>query len=95
MTKSVKKSDNADNDISLKEAALKNDKSFEEAMLDLEQIVSKLEKGDVSLEEAITNFGQGIELSRYCASKLDDAEKKISILLQNEEGNLIEKDFDI
>lgn len=72
-----------------------NNKSFEEAMLELEQIVSKLEKGDVSLEESITNFQLGIELSRYCAAKLDDAEKKISILLQDEEGNLIEKDFDI
>lgn len=81
MTKSVKKAENK--------------KSFEEAMLDLEEIVSKLEKGDVSLEEAITNFGQGIELSRYCAKKLDEAEKRISILLQDEEGNLIEKDFDI
>jgi len=70
-------------------------KSFEEAMLELEQIVSNLEKGDVSLEESITNFQQGIELSRYCAAKLDEAEKKISILLQDEDGNLIEKDFDI
>ena len=74
---------------------VKDNKSFEEAMLELEQIVSKLEKGDVSLEDSITNFQQGIELSRYCAAKLDDAEKKISILLQDEEGNLIEKDFDI
>jgi len=81
MTKSVKQAE--------------NDKSFEDAMLELEEIVSKLEKGDVSLEESIMNFQQGIELSRYCASKLDEAEKKISILLQNEEGNLIEKDFDI
>jgi len=71
------------------------EKSFEEAMCDLEQIVSKLEKGDVSLEESISNFQQGIELSRYCAAKLDEAEKKISILLQDEEGNLVEKDFDI
>jgi len=81
MTKSVKKA--------------QGDKSFEGAMLELEQIVSKLEKGDIALEESITNFGQGIELSRYCASKLDEAEKKISILLADEEGNLIEKDFDI
>ncbi len=71
------------------------DKSFEEAMLELENIVAMLEKGDTSLEESITNFQQGIELSRYCAAKLDDAEKKISILLQDEEGKLIEKDFDI
>ncbi len=74
---------------------VEGDKSFEEAMLELEQIVSKLEKSDVSLEESITNFQQGIELSRYCAAKLDEAEKKISILLEDEEGNLIERDFDI
>ena len=71
------------------------DRSFEDAMLELENIVLKLEKGDTSLEESIANFQQGIELSRYCAAKLDEAEKKISILLQDEEGNLIEKDFDI
>ncbi len=77
------------------EKKIESDKSFEVAMLELEDIVSKLEKGDVSLEESIANFQQGIELSRYCAAKLDEAEKKISILLQDEEGNLIEKDFDI
>lgn len=70
-------------------------KSFEESLSELEQIVQKLERGDISLEESIANFQQGIELSRYCASKLDEAEKKISILLQDEEGNLIEKDFEI
>ncbi len=74
---------------------IQEDKSFEEAISQLEQIVSKLEKGDISLEESITNFQQGIELSRYCAAKLDEAEKKISILLQDEEGNLIEKDFEL
>ncbi|EMS71929.1 exodeoxyribonuclease VII small subunit [Ruminiclostridium cellobioparum] len=74
---------------------IREDKSFEEAISQLEQIVSRLEKGDISLEESITNFQQGIELSRYCAAKLDEAEKKISILLQDEEGNLIEKDFEL
>ncbi|PYG86822.1 exodeoxyribonuclease VII small subunit [Ruminiclostridium sufflavum DSM 19573] len=71
------------------------ERSFEAAMLELEDIVSKLEKGDTSLEEAIATFQQGIELSRYCAAKLDEAEKKISILLQDKDGNLIEKEFDI
>lgn len=72
-----------------------SDRSFEEAICQLEQIVSKLEKGDISLEESIGSFQEGIELSRYCAAKLDEAEKKISILLQDEEGNLVEKDFDL
>ncbi len=77
------------------ELKIDEEKSFEEAICQLEQIVSKLEKGDISLEESITNFQQGIELSRYCAAKLDEAEKKISVLLQDEEGNLIEKDFEL
>ncbi len=77
------------------ELKIDEEKSFEEAICQLEQIVSKLEKGDISLEESITNFQQGIELSRYCAAKLDEAEKKISVLLQDEEGNLIEKDFEV
>lgn len=75
--------------------SISTEKSFEEAINELEQIVSRLEKGDISLEESITNFQQGIELSRYCSSKLDEAEKKISILLQDENGKLVEKDFEI
>ncbi len=74
---------------------VKIEKSFEEAIAELEQIVLKLEKGDTTLEESITNFQQGIELSRYCTAKLDDAEKQITMLIQNEEGNLEEKDFNI
>lgn len=75
--------------------SIKIEKSFEEAMTELEVIVTKLEKGEATLEESISNFQQGIELSKYCAAKLDDAEKKISVLIQDEEGNLVEKDFDI
>lgn len=78
-----------------KDLNIQDNKSFEEAISQLEQIVSMLEKGDISLEESIANFQQGIELSRYCAAKLDEAEKKISIILQDEEGNLIEKDFEL
>jgi exodeoxyribonuclease VII small subunit len=74
---------------------VKIEKSFEEAMAELEQIVARLEKGEATLEEAISSFQQGIELSRYCAAKLDDAEKKISVLIQDEEGNLVEKDFNV
>ncbi len=76
-------------------AKTEGSKSFEEAITELEQIVSRLEKGDISLEESIENFQQGIQLSRYCASKLDEAEKKISILLQDEAGNIVEKDFEL
>ncbi|EGD48576.1 exodeoxyribonuclease VII, small subunit [Ruminiclostridium papyrosolvens DSM 2782] len=75
--------------------SVKIEKSFEEAIAELEQIVVKLEKGEATLEESINSFQQGIELSRYCAAKLDEAEKKITMLIQNEEGNLEEKDFNL
>ncbi len=81
--------------LNITEQKCSDEKSFEEAICQLEQIVSKLEKGDISLEESISNFQEGIELSRYCAAKLDEAEKMISILLQDEEGNLVEKDFEL
>lgn len=83
------------NEINITEQKCSDEMSFEEAMCQLEQIVLKLEKGDISLEESISSFQQGIELSRYCAAKLDEAEKRISILLQDEEGNLVEKDFEL
>lgn len=72
----------------------KNDMSFEAALFELEQIVAQLEKGELSLEDSITSFQKGIELSKYCSGKIDEAEKKITILLQDEDGNLIEKDFE-
>ncbi|EPR13471.1 exodeoxyribonuclease VII small subunit [Ruminiclostridium papyrosolvens] len=75
--------------------SVKIEKSFEEAIAELEQIVVKLEKGEATLEESITSFQQGIELSRYCAAKLDEAEKKITMLIQDEEGNLEEQDFNM
>ncbi|ACL76251.1 exodeoxyribonuclease VII small subunit [Ruminiclostridium cellulolyticum] len=74
---------------------VKIEKSFEEAIAELEQIVLKLEKGEATLEESITSFQQGIELSRYCAARLDEAEKQITMLIKDEEDNFEEKDFNI
>ena len=70
-----------------------DNKTFEEAIIELEQIVNNLERGELTLEESITGFQKGIELSKLCSSKLDEAEKKISILLQDENGELVEQDF--
>ena len=54
---------------------------FEEAMLKLEEVVQKLETGDVPLEDAITLYKKGMELSAYCHGKLQDAEKQLFRLL--------------
>ncbi|HHW48580.1 MAG TPA: exodeoxyribonuclease VII small subunit [Clostridiaceae bacterium] len=66
-------------------------KKFEEAISELEAIVDKLENGELSLDESIEYFQKGIELSKYCSKKLDEVEKKISILTENEQGKLEEE----
>lgn len=62
------------------------EKTFDEAMKELETIVTKLEQGDVPLEEALDQFQEGIKLSRYCKSIVEDAEKKVTKMV-NENGN--------
>ncbi len=72
---------------------MSEEKSFEENLNELEQIASKLESGDLGLDEAIKEFENGIKLSKECSKKLDEAEKKINILVQNENGDLTEENF--
>lgn len=67
--------------------------TFEKAMKQLEQIVQELESGDLPLEKAIKKFEDGVRLSKFCSEKLDETEKKITILLENKEGNIVEKPF--
>ncbi|NVM24934.1 MAG: exodeoxyribonuclease VII small subunit [Desulfobacterales bacterium] len=62
------------------------EKRFEDAMKELEDIVKRLESGDLSLEESLKIFEEGVALSRYCFSKLEDAEKRVSILVKDEGG---------
>jgi exodeoxyribonuclease VII small subunit len=59
----------------------------------LERIVQELEDGDLPLEKAIKKFEEGIKLTKLCSEKLDETEKKISILLKNSEGQMTEKPF--
>lgn len=61
-------------------------KSFEEALAKLEQITKELEEGDLSLEEALKSFDEGVKLAAQCNSKLNDAQKKIEILLKKNDG---------
>lgn len=62
------------------------EKKFEEALLKLEEIVKKLEGGDLTLEESLKAFEEGIRLSGICARKLDEAERRVEILLKGEQG---------
>ena len=68
-------------------------KTFEQAMKLLEQIVQDLESGDMPLEKAIKKFEEGIQLSKYCTEKLDESEKRITILMQDATGNVSDIPF--
>ena len=57
-------------------------KSFEDALEKLENITRELEEGELSLEDALKHFDEGVKLAEYCNSKLSDAQKKIEILLK-------------
>ncbi len=67
--------------------------TFEQSMKKLEKIVQELESGDLPLEEAMQKFEEGIKLSRLCSEKLDETEKKITLLMQDKRGNVSKKPF--
>lgn len=71
---------------------MEKDIKFEDAMKELEQIATELESGKLDLDESVKKFEDGMKLSKECAKMLDEAEKKITILIQNEEG-IVEQDF--
>jgi exodeoxyribonuclease VII small subunit len=68
---------------------------FEDAFQKLESIVKKLEGGNLSLEESLKAFEEGVRLSRFCSKKLDEAEKKLEILLKDSNGRLVPKPFSV
>ena len=69
------------------------DFNFEETMKDLETIVGELEKGELNLDNSMKKFEEGINLSKKCSKYLEGAEKKISILVKQENGKIVEEDF--
>ncbi len=69
-------------------------KRFEDTLGELEKIVQRLEDPDVPLEEAVALFEDGIKLSRFCSQKLDEVEKRVDVLLKDEQGNLVTRPFD-
>ena len=61
---------------------------FEEALQKLEAIVTQMEEGDLPLEETLKAFEEGVRLTRFCASKLDEAERKVEKLMRDQAGKL-------
>jgi len=68
---------------------------FEDALKGLEDIVERLEKGDLSLDETLSEYENGIKLYKQCVALLENAEKKIQIMVKDENGVLRTKDFEM
>lgn len=68
-----------------------NQLAFEAALLKLESIVNDLEKGELSLEEALAHFAEGVSLSQLCLEKLSSAEKQIDLILEEKQGRITAK----
>lgn len=64
---------------------------FEDALEKLETIVKQLERGELSLDESLGNFAEGVNLSKVCLHKLDYAQQYIDKILVEEQGKIIEK----
>jgi exodeoxyribonuclease VII small subunit len=64
-------------------------RDFDDVLKELEEIVSTLERGNLSLEESLKKFERGIKLSTYCLKKLNEAEKKIETLVEKAGGESI------
>lgn len=69
--------------------------SFEEAMARLEEIVARLESGNIPLEDTLRLFEEGMGLARHCASRLESVEKRMEQLLEGEDGGPVMKPFSL
>ena len=68
-------------------------KSFEHTLKLLEDIVDELEQGDIPLAKAVKKFEEGMKLSDQCAEMLEETERKITLLVKKENGDILEKPF--
>lgn len=70
------------------------EKKFETALARLEEIVTDLEKGELSLEQSLKLFEEGVKLARLCNARLEEAEGKVEILIKDKAGNMTRKPFE-
>ncbi len=64
--------------------------SFEDALAELEQLVDRLERGDISLEDSLAAFERGVNLTRFCQNALQEAEQKVHILIEKNGNQVLE-----
>jgi exodeoxyribonuclease VII small subunit len=71
-----------------------SEKKFEEAMKRLENIVESLERGDLSLEESLKVFEEGMKLVHFCSRKLEEVEQKVTLLTKESGGKHTQQPFE-
>ncbi len=71
------------------------EKKFEKAMERLEEIVQNLEGGDLPLEESLKAFEEGMKLAKFCSLKLEEAEKKVTLLIEENGGSHTQVPFEL
>ncbi|MEG0641053.1 MAG: exodeoxyribonuclease VII small subunit [Clostridium sp.] len=72
----------------------KKGKKFEEAVERLEEIVAKMESGELSLDDSIDIYKEGMDLVAFCNSRLDEAEEKINIIVKTKNGKITERELE-
>ena len=74
---------------------MKNNVTFEEALLALDEAVSKLEGGSLTLDESLATFENAVKLIKICNEKINTAEQKVKMLIENAEGTVTDVPFDL
>ncbi|BDV43341.1 exodeoxyribonuclease 7 small subunit [Geotalea uraniireducens] len=66
---------------------------FETALKKLEELVKKLEGGELPLDESLKAFEEGVKMAAFCSKRLDEAEKKVELLLKKKDGSFSREPF--
>ena len=74
---------------------MKNNVTFEESMRALDEAVSKLESGSLTLDESLATFEEAVKLIMVCNEKINSAEQKVKMLIQNADGSVTDAPFDV
>ena len=74
---------------------MKNNVTFEESMRALDEAVSKLESGSLTLDESLATFEEAVKLIKVCNEKINSAEQKVKMLIQNADGSVTDAPFDV
>jgi exodeoxyribonuclease VII small subunit len=70
-------------------------KDFESNLKQLEEIVGKLEGGDLTLDQSLQLFEEGVKISRHCNGMLEEAERKVEVLIKGPDGGMVETPFHV